>query len=353
MAEHERQVTTRQRRRKNSLLLLGPVIVLVGAAWLYFTSGRYVGTDNAYVQADILAISSEVSGRVIAAPVGTNDVVEAGQLLLAIDAEPYRIALAQAQAQLLAARDEVNALRAAYGAVQAQLKRSQHEVDFQRRELRRLQGLAAENFVSAAQIDAAEQKLQMARSEFAALEQEASRIKASLSGNPDLPLEQHPRYLAALAQLDKAQLDLARTELRAPKAGVVGSGPPLPGDLVTAGRPLFSLVLLDDVWVDANLKETDLAKVRVGQKATVKVDAYPGQVWQARVGSISPASGSQFSLLPPQNASGNWVKVVQRIPVRLALVANEDQPPLRAGMSAVVSIEVLSTEPAAKEFGQR
>lgn len=353
MAESPIRSGAGNHRRRNGLLLLGPLIVVLGAAWFYLTGGRYVGTDNAYVQADILSISSEVSGRVVAAPVGTNDLVEAGQLLLAIDAEPYRIALMQAEAQLLAARDEVNALRAAYGTIQAQLKRAQHDVDFQVRELRRLQGLAAENFVSASQIDAAEQKLQMARSEMAALEQEASRIKASLSGDPKLPLEQHPRYLAALAQLDKARLDLARTELRAPKAGVVGSGPPLPGDLVTAGRPLFSLVLLDDIWVDANLKETDLAKVQVGQLATVKVDAYPGRVWQARVGSISPASGAQFSLLPPQNASGNWVKVVQRIPVRLALVANEDQPPLRAGMSAVVSIEVLSTEPTAKEFGQR
>lgn len=353
MSENSVHTGSGSRRRRNGLLLLGPLVVVLGAAWFYLAGGRYVGTDNAYVKADILSISSEVSGRVVAAPVGTNELVEVGQLLLAIDPEPYRIALAQAKAQLLAARDEVNALRAAYGAVQAQLKRGQHEVDFQVRELRRLQGLAKENFVSAAQIDAAEQRLQMARSEMAALEQEASRIKAGLSGDPELPLEQHPRYLAAAAQLDKAELDLARTELRAPKVGVVGNGPPLPGDLVTAGRPLFSLVLLDDVWVDANLKETDLAKVRVGQQATVKVDAYPGQVWQARVGSISPASGSQFSLLPPQNASGNWVKVVQRIPVRLALTPDKDLPPLRAGMSAVVSIDTLAAEPAAKELGQR
>src|SRR5690625_808893 len=329
------------------LLLLGPLIVLLGAAGWYLTSGRYVGTDNAYVQADIVSVAAEVSGRVVEAPVATHQQVTVGQLLLRLDDTPYRLAVMRAQAQLLAARDEIEALRAAYGANQEQLLRAEDDVLFQSRELERIRGLAAEQFIAESQLDAAAQKLRGAQSTVAALRQEARRLVASLSGNPQLPVEQHPRFAAAQAQLEQAELDLKRTELRAPHAGVVASGPPLPGDLVSANRPLFSLVLMDKVWVDANLKETDLARVRIGQPASVKVDAYPDQIWQARVGSISPASGAQFSLLPPQNATGNWVKVVQRIPVRLTLEPTADQPPLRAGMSAVVKIDI--TRPAQSE----
>lgn len=350
MAESAREG---RRRWRLGLLLLGPLLAVAVAAWLYLGSGRFVGTDNAYVQADMLSIAAEVSGRAVEVPVATNQAVSAGQLLIRLDDAPYRIALAQARAQLALAHDEIQALRAAYRATRAQLAQARDDVRFHDREVNRLQGLASEKFVSEAQLDGAQQKLRTARSTVAALEQEAARITASLGGDPDLPVEQHPRYRAARAQLEKAELDLARTEIRAPAAGIIGSGPPLPGDLVTAGRPLFSLVLTEVVWVDANLKETDLTNVRVGQPATVKVDAYPGKVWRAQVASISPASGAKFSLLPPQNASGNWVKVVQRIPVRLALEPGVEQPPLRAGMSVVVEIDTAVPASDGQELGQR
>jgi membrane fusion protein (multidrug efflux system) len=354
MADAENLRQPRKQGPRRLLLLIGPLVAIGVAAWMYLAGGRYVGTDNAYVQADMLTIAAEVSGRAVEVPVATNQRVEAGQLLIRIDDTPYRIAVMQARAQLAAAHDEIQALHAAYRAAGEQLKQARNDVQFQTRELRRLQGLAAEKFVSEAQIDAAQQKLTGAQTALAALEQEAARIKASLGGDPRLPVERHPRYLAAQAQLEKAELDLARTEIRAPRPGVIGSGPPLPGDLVSAGRPLFSLVFMDDVWVDANLKETDLTNVQVGQPATITVDAYPGKVWRARVASISPASGAEFSLLPPQNATGNWVKVVQRIPVRLALESDAGLPPLRAGMSAVVEIDTAAPESVpAQELGQR
>lgn len=344
----------KRQRLRRVLLSLGPLAAIALAAWFYLAGGRYVGTDNAYVQADMLAITAEVTGRAVEVPVATNQRVEAGQLLLKIDDKPYRIAVERARAELTAVRDEIGALRAAYRGTQEQLKRAQSEVRFQGREVGRLRGLASEKYVSEAQLDAAEQKLEAARLTVASLEQESARILAALSGDPALPVEQHPKYLAARTRLDAAELDLARTTVHAPAAGVVGSGPPLPGDLVAAGRPLFSLVLTETFWVDANLKETDLTHVQVGQPATVRVDAYPDVVWRARVASISPASGAEFSLLPAQNASGNWVKVVQRIPVRLALLAAENLPPLRAGMSALVEIDTAPKPlPAVPEVGQR
>jgi len=196
------------------------------------------------------------------------------------------------------------------------------------------------------QLVTAQEQLHMYQARTAQVGQEQAETTANLGGDPALPIEQNPSVLTAQSALEQAQLDLERTVVLAPANGVVGNKVPVPGDVVSPGQPLFSLVLTDRFWVDANLKETDLTHVRPGQSALVTIDTYPGVRWKARVDSISPASGAEFSLLPPQNATGNWVKVVQRIPVRLALEPEADQPPLRAGMSAEVEIDIEAAPPA-------
>jgi membrane fusion protein (multidrug efflux system) len=328
-----------RRRLRIALLLLGPLALVIGGAWFYMTSARYVSTDNAYVKADIAAISPEVAGRVVDVPIVNNDHVAAGQLLFRLDDQPFKLALAQAEAQLKTTRDDILAQQASYRQKMVEIDMAQKDIDFYQRELVIYDKMNKSNLVAQTQVDEAHHNLTVAEQHLPALQQEAAGILAQLGGDAADAPEQNPRYLAAQAARDQAALDLARTEVHAPANGMVANLTLRPGDYVKTGMPIFSLVETDRLWVEANFKETDLTHVTVGQAATATIDTYPGERWQIQVSSISAATGAEFALLPPQNSTGNWVKVVQRIPVRLEIVSRPGQPPLRAGMSAVIEID--------------
>jgi len=334
----------RRRRWRRLLLALGPIAVLVGAGYVYATGGRYQGTDNAYVKAHMVSIAPEISGRVVSVPVHENEVVKQGDVLLQIDPEPLKIALAGAQAELAAAKNEIEAQKAAYRQRQADLQMANDNIGLAQREYARRQKLFAAKTISESDFDEARNQYSVMQATAAGVKQDILRILSDLNGNPDIAPEDHPRVQAAQAKVDQAELDLRRATIAAPGAGVVSQIDNVrPGTYVSAGRPAFSLVSDQDVWVEANLKETDMTFVRPGQPATIEVDTYPNVEFRGTVESVGAATGSEFSALPAQNATGNWVKVVQRIPVRLKITPAPDQPPLRAGMSVVVAIDTGHT----------
>ncbi len=336
---------TRARRRPRRwlrlfLLALGPAVVLAGAGYVYVTGGRFVGTDNAYVRAEKVSISADIAGRVTQVLVKENEVVAAGQVLFRLDEEPLRIAVARAKAQLESVRFDVDAMRANYRQKREELKMADMNQAYAEREFNRQSDLAQRAVASQSKYDETRNKLDAARQQAVALKHDLSHLLAALAGDAEIPFEQHPRYLQAKAELDQAALDLRRASVAAPSAGVIAKIDNLrPGDYVKAGTPVFSLVALDRLWIEANMKETDLTYVRPGQKVTVSVDTFPDLAWTARVDSVSAATGAEFSVLPAQNATGNWVKVVQRIPVRLLIEDTQNKPGLRAGMSVEVEID--------------
>ena len=330
----------KRRRWRRLLLVLGPVVVLIGAAYVYATGGRYEGTDNAYVQAHMVSISPEIAGRVVEVPVHENEPVKQGDILLQIDPEPLKIAIAGAQANLETARNNISAQKAAYRQRQADFQAAKDNIGFAQREFARREKLFAAKAISESEYDEARNQVSVTQSTAAAIQQDIQRILSELNGNPDIAPDDHPTVRAAEAKLDQAKLDLEHATIAAPGNGVVSQIDDIrPGTYLMAGHAAFSLVSDQDIWIGANLKETDMTFIRPGQQATVTVDTYPGVEFQAVVDSIGAATGSEFSALPAQNSSGNWVKVVQRIPVRLKIVGQNDQTPLRAGMSVVVSID--------------
>lgn len=322
------------------LFLLLPIVLAAGA-YSYATGGRYISTDNAYVEADKVGISTDVSGLVKEVDVRDNQRVAAGDVLFKLDDEPFQLALDRANAQLGIVRNDVNALKANYRDMQAQIAQAEDSVAYYNREFQRQQSLIQQHVTAQTNFDAARHNLQVAQQKVASLNQQLAAIAANLNGNPDIPVERHPRYLQALAQRDEAMRELQHTVVKASIAGIVTNVPSLqPGQYLQAATAAFSLVAADHVWVEAQPKETELTDVRPGQAVAVTVDTYPDLEWHGTVESLSPASGSQFSLLPAQNTSGNWVKVVQRIPIRVRIdTSAKDMPPLRAGMSAEISID--------------
>jgi membrane fusion protein (multidrug efflux system) len=334
-----RERTGAKRRLRPVLLLLGPLLLVGVAAYLYLTGGRYVSTDDAYVRYNKVQISSDVAGRVVAVAVAENQTVGQNQLLFALDDEPYRIALMRAEGVLAAARNEIEAMRAAYKQKAASLKASQVSADYLQREFERQKRLATQNVASESKVDDAGRSAEVARQQMAAMQQELAQALANLGGNPESPVDQHPRVLQAIAARDQAALDQKHTRILAPSAGIVANIDPRPGQYVTVGQAMCSLVEAGSLYIEANLKETELTYVKPGDEATVTVDTYPGRVWHGRVTSIGAGTGAEFSILPPQNATGNWVKIVQRLAVRLALLPSEDASALRAGMSVTVEVD--------------
>jgi membrane fusion protein (multidrug efflux system) len=341
---------TRARRRPKKrsmrmvLLLLGPLVVIVGGIYVYLTGGRYVGTDNAYVQADKLTITTDVSGVVASIEVKEGQQVKAGDVLFKLDEEPFRIALNGAQAQLAVVGADLAAQQANYREKLADIQKAKADLEFYSREFDRQSSLAGRGIASQAALDSARRNRDAARQSIDALQQQAAALLAQLGGAPDLPLDQQARYQQAQAAVDAAQRNLRRTVVVAPITGIVTNVSKLQiGQYLPAAQGAFNLVASEQVWIDANPKETDLTYVKVGDKAVVTVDSYPGRQFDASVCSISPATGAEFSLLPAQNSSGNWVKVVQRIPIRVCVTQPQDGPRLRAGMSAVVEIDTGHT----------
>lgn len=339
--EPAKPASRRLGRRLGRLLLLalGPIALLVAGGYTYVTSGRYVTTENAYVKMDKIAISADVSGPVAYVGARENQIVEPGAVLFQLDPARYRIALARKDAEFQTARSEVEALRAVARQKAAELQLARHDVTFFEAQFKRTDGLKRRGHATQAEFDRALRDHRVALQKVEAIKQDIAGVTASLGGDAEIPTERHPKVLEALAERDRAALDLARTTVVAPQAGIVSNISLQAGEHVEAGQPVFSIVVSDPLWIEANLKETDLTYVRENQEAKVEIDAYPNRVWRARVVGISPATGAEFALLPPQNASGNWVKVVQRIPIRLEIRRRPDDPPLRAGMSVRVEID--------------
>ncbi|MGD8378360.1 MAG: HlyD family secretion protein [Gammaproteobacteria bacterium] len=342
MTRKDKTSETRSGRKRTILMILGPVVVLVVGGYYWLTTGRYVETDDAYLHADHVSVSAQVSGQISELGVSSNDHVHKGQVLFRIDDQPYRIALRAAEAKLASVTNQIKSLKAGYQEARAELAGAEEDVAWLTRETRRKKDLVKKDVVSTARYDEMHHQLLKAKAHVQGLKERIRQIEAQLGGQPDLPLEEQADYKQALAARDKAQLDISHTVVRAPADGVVAKVDIQPGNVVQAGEPLFPLVRTDSLYVEANLKETELTHIRVGQQATVEVDAFPGHRWKAKVVSISPGSGSVFSLLPAENASGNWVKVVQRIPVRLELEPGANGPALRAGMSTQVTIDTGS-----------
>ncbi|HEY3859740.1 MAG TPA: HlyD family secretion protein [Gammaproteobacteria bacterium] len=313
------------RLRRLLLMVALPIVLVIAGLWYWVHSSRYQDTDNAYVVADQVNVAPQVAGRVTTVPVVQNQVVAAGQVLLSIDPQPFQIALDQANANLDTVRNEIQAQ-------QASLVGAEAHAAYLRREVDRDTNLVKQDVVASSKLDDMKTQLTVA-------EQQIAQIRANLSGDPSLPYTQQATYKKALAARDDAALQLSYATLKAPAAGVVTEVDIKPGDIVGAGHPVFALVMSGKRWVEANFKETQLTRVHVGQKVEVEVDTYPGHKWQGSVESIAPGTGSVFSVLPAQNATGNWVKVVQRIPVRIALDQAQGEPDLRAGMSAEVNID--------------
>jgi membrane fusion protein (multidrug efflux system) len=326
-------------RKRMLMFALLPVALIIGG-YFYVTGGAVMSTDNAYVQADMVGLSTDVSGIVTNVLVHDNQKVAKGDVLFKLDDLPFRLALDRADAQIGTTRNDLLALQASYRNMQTQVEQAKIDVDFNNVNFKRQQQLITNDFTPRATFDAARNTLQASQQKLASLEAQLAGIAANLNGNPDGPIEDHPRYKDALAARNEAARQLSHTVVKAPFAGIVTNVPSLqPGQYLAASATAFNIVSSDHVWVEASPKETELTYVKSGQQATIDVDSYPGERWVGTVESISPASASSFSLLPAENTSGNWVKVVQRIPMRIRVNNTPGKPPLRVGMSVELNVD--------------
>lgn len=321
------------------LLSAGVVAALVAGIYLYMTSGRYVTTENAYVKAPLIIVTAEVSGLVTGVAVRDNQAVRAGQILFRIDTRRFEVERDRRAAELRAARQRVEALRARYRTKLAALSAADGDARFLQAELDRTRRLRARGTISEFKLIEAQRNSAKALTARAVAHEEAATALAELGGDTNTPTDSHPDVLRARAELKRAEIDLAAAVVRAPGDAIAAHVKLQSGEYVKEGQPVLSLVVNKGFWVEANVKETDLTNLKIGQHAILTVDAYPGLEWKAKVASLSPATGAEYALLPPQNASGNWVKVVQRVPVRLEIESPKGAPQLRAGMSVAVSID--------------
>ena len=322
--------------RRRLLMFSVPLLVLIVGAYFWLTSGRYVGTDNAYVQQDKVSIAAEVGGRIVEINVRENQQVKKGDLLFRIDPRPYRIALEQAEAQIAQAKVSVAEKRAEFAGTNVDIVGSRDAVAIAQREFQRQAELMKRGFTTRTSYDAALHSVQEAKTRLANAVAESANKRAALRGGNQ---NDEPALLAAYAARDQALLNLSRTEVRAPSDGRASQTARVQvGDMAIQSVPMVTIVRSEDVRVEANYKETDLDNMRVGQCATLKFDAYPGMKLRGHVASIGAGTGSEFSVLPAQNATGNWVKVTQRVPVRVAIDDKPDRPMI-AGLSTHVSVD--------------
>lgn len=329
------------RRRWLRPLLVGGVPLLIAAVGLFFwlTSGRFVSTDNAYVQQDRVSVSSDVGGRIVQVAVRENQPVRAGDLLFRIDPAPYRIAVGQAQAAIASAQVSVASLRADLAGTDADIQAARDAIVNAQEDYTRQQALMKQGFTTRARLQQSEHALSQARAQLQNAQAKEVEARAKLQTGAAVPGE-NPAIAAAQVQRERAALDLTRTTVVAPVDGTVSQTSRLQvGNMMVTGLPAVSIVANGSSWIEANFKETDLNKMRIGQPAEVSFDAYPGLRLKGHVQSIGAGTGSEFSILPAQNATGNWVKVTQRVPVRIAI--DEASPrQLIAGQSANVRVDV-------------
>ena len=321
------------------LLVLVPLAAAAIGIYIYAESGRYVTTENAYIKSNVIAISSDVSGRVEWVGVEDSTLVRKGQILFRLDQQPFKIALDRSEAELDLMRTQVEHLRADYHEAVTQVVTEEERVKFLTRQLSRHKKLMDRKLGSEQAYDVAAHDLSLAKRQVRVLRQRVQRALQSLGGNPDIKVEEHARFLRARAERDQAAIAWADTSIEAPVDGIVSNMKLQAGEYVEEGDAVFTIIENGKVWVEANLKETQLTHVLQGQSASIIVDAYPGVEWPATVDAIAPATGAEFSVLPPQNATGNWVKVVQRIPVLLDVEQPPKGNPLRAGMTVTVAID--------------
>jgi membrane fusion protein, multidrug efflux system len=345
-------MTNRRLRLLRLLLLVGvPLLVVVGGAVVWQSGGRWVSTENAYVKADIAQISQEVGGRVVEIRIRDHQTVKAGDLLFRIDPEPYRLALAKAEAALDISRNLVATARASFHETRSELGEVEAQAAYLAKQLERQQALARTGVVSPTKLEEAQNDAAVASDRLNVVRRRLERVLTVLGGNPNVATDEHAMVRDKIADRDRAALELARTTLTAPLAGIAVNMKLQLGEQVKPATPLFVIVADNRAWVEANLKETDLTYVHVGQKARVVLDTYPDEAWEGVVQSISPAAGSEFAILPPQNASGNWVKVVQRLPVKIRLLPHEDESVLRAGMTATVDVDTKQQRSISRVLG--
>lgn len=337
-ANHLSHVMSSIQSKRFILLVAIPSLIILTALICYALSGRYVETDNAYVKAEKIPVSSQISGVIKEVLVKENQDVKANQILYRIDPEPFQVALAKAESNLAQVRINIMAMKASYLEKQAEVALAKTKYNFSLRNKQRQTDLAARHFASVSSLDDAKETSEIAAKQIVTITHDLERLAATLGGNVDQRIEMHPSYMAAQAELKQAKLNLAHTEIRAPIAGTISS-PPKIGQYITVGTISMTLVANDHPWLEANFTEKDLTHVRPGQKVEATIDIYPGITWQGQVESLSPATGAEFSLIPAQNASGNWVKIAQRIAVRIQLKQRTNAPPLRSGLSSWVKID--------------
>ena len=332
-------------RLRRVLMGWGVSLFLAIAAAVYLNGGRYVSSDDAYVHANKLMVSTDVSGLIKTVNVREGQRVKQGDILFTLDPKPFEIALENAKANLAATVQDVESTRAMYRAATGQIAAQAAQLTVNKQTYARYQALARQNAIAAMQVDTQHAAVLSAGATLASLQQTAATQLAKLGGNPDQPAERTPDYLKAKAAVDEAQRQLDHTVVRAPFAGTVGEVDSLqPGTLVISAMSAFTTtsavgLIGDKTWISSDMKETDLTHIHPGAPVSMTVDTYPGCKWTGHVETLAAGSDSSFSALPAENASGNWVKVVQRIPVRVAIDHGECDRPLRAGMSTVITVD--------------
>jgi membrane fusion protein, multidrug efflux system len=340
-----------QRHTRLLLLVAVPLAVVATAGMFWLRGGRHVSTDNAYVKADIVQLASEIQGRLIEVRVRDHSTVAAGDTILRLDDGPYKLALAKADAEVDSARSIVNGAKMSLEEAKAEMKEAMGRYDYFTAQAKRQRDLASRGVSPTVKLEQADSEALQSSDKVLVARQKMQRILATLGGTADKPTDAYATVREKIALRDRAALDLTYTEIKAPTAGVAVNVKLQPGEQIKAQTPLFAIVADRRPWVEANFKETDLTNVRPGQKAQITFDIYPDITWEAEVDTISPATGAEFAILPPQNASGNWVKVVQRLPIKLRLLARQGEPPLRAGMTASVSIDTERKRSLSQMFG--
>jgi membrane fusion protein, multidrug efflux system len=340
-------ISRRRPSLHTSLMAAGILVVLVGSAVFWLRGGRYASTDDAYVQAAKVVVTTDVSGLVKSVDVREGQAVKMDDLLFRLDPLPFQIALDGTKANLLQTALTIESMKADYQVTLNNVAAQQAQVALDQVTYDRYAALLTDDTVPRALYDQARFTLQLDKSKLVSLQQQVQVELAKLGGNPDIPVTEHPLYRQAKAQVDEAQRQFDHASVRAPFSGVVTQVDALqPGTYLVSQTAAMTetgavaLVSTDRMWVTAQMKETDLTYVKPGDHVDVTVDTYPGRTWAGTVESISPASSSEFSVLPAQNTSGNWVKVVQRVPVRIAIERNPDAPVLRSGMSVYVNIDI-------------
>ena len=342
-----------RRYRRPLLLVVLPLVVLVGGLTFYLSGGRYMTTDDAYVGAQKVLITPDISGKVEKIVVKEGQHVNEGDVLFEIDPVPYRLALQQAQSMLAQQKTNYDNLVSNMKIYGEMLDLAQKGVDLKQRDVERKSTLVKSTFGSQLDLDNATTAVVTARAQLEYLKQQASTAKNQLLGNIDLPLDQFPVYAQAKAAVDQAQRNLDHTVLRAPMSGVATQVDNIQlGRFVAAGSAILSVIDDAKPWVDANMKESDFTYIAVGQPVTLEVDSYPNHTFKGTVSSLSPGTGAQFAILPPQNSTGNFVKVVQRVPVRITLDNSDPMVKrLKAGMSTYVWIDTNHQRTLAGLFG--